>query len=129
MLAGQLPFHAETMPTLIMKQITEVPKPLNQVRSDVPRELSDALARALSKDPAARYGSMSEFGAAIPQIGGATDGASSGRRRPTATELARFPGAQMPAWREPAGLSGGDRLSRVVGSGSFVGPRRPRTAA
>ncbi len=129
MLAGQLPFHAETMPTLIMKQITEVPKPLNQVRSDVPRELSDALARALSKDPAARYGSMSEFGAAIPQIGGATDGASSGRRRPTATELARFPGAQMPAWREPVVLSGIIGFLLSIGLYSVIGPRAAITTA
>lgn len=107
MLAGQLPFHADSMSTLIMKQITEVPKPVIQLRPDVPRELSDALARALSKDPQARFGSMAEFAAAIPVMGAHPGGAaSSGRRRPTATERARFPGARMPSWREPAVLLG-----------------------
>src|SRR5207248_11044225 len=105
MLAGQLPFQADTMPTLIMKQITEVPKPVIAIRSEVPRELSDALARALSKDPEARFASMEEFAAAIPNIGGVMTSAPR-KRRPTATEMARFPGAQMPGWRDPLVIGG-----------------------
>jgi serine/threonine-protein kinase len=105
MLTGQLPFDADTMPSLIMKQIVEVPKPVAEVRPGVPRELSDALARALSKDPATRFPTMEEFAAAIPHAGGAPS-AAMGRRRPTATELARFPGAQIPSWREPLVIGG-----------------------
>jgi serine/threonine-protein kinase len=126
MLAGRLPFQADTMSTMILKQITETPKPVHQVRTDVPRELSDALARALSKDPNARFANMGEFAAAIPHVGMPSGGVSStGRRRPTATELARFPGARMPSWREPAVLIG---VVGFIASIAFYPMVRPRAA-
>jgi hypothetical protein len=124
MLAGQLPFQADTMSTLIMKQITEVPKPLITVRPDVPRELSDALARALSKDPASRFNTMEEFAAAIPHMGQGPASASR-RRRPTSTELARFPGALMPSLREPVVLLG---ALGVIASIALFAPSSPRAA-
>jgi tRNA A-37 threonylcarbamoyl transferase component Bud32 len=102
MLAGQLPFQADSMPTLIMKQIAEIPKPVIELRPDTPRQLSDALARALSKDPNARFASMEEFAAAIPTFGSqGSEAAAQRRRRPTATEIARFPGATIPSWHNP----------------------------
>ena len=114
MLAGQPAFQADSMPTLIMKQIAEVPKPVIERRPDAPRELSDTLARALAKDPAARFQSMAEFAAAIPTFGAhAASPGASGRRRPTATELARFPGATLPSWKEPLVLLGA--LGLVLG--------------
>ena len=126
MLAGRLPFQADTASTMILKQITETPKPVHQVRADVPRELSDALARALSKDPNARFANMGEFAAAIPHVGGSGGGGSNaGRRRPTATELARFPGARMPSWREPAVLLG---IIGFIASIALYPTVRPRAA-
>jgi tRNA A-37 threonylcarbamoyl transferase component Bud32 len=129
MLVGRLPFEAETMPSLIMKQITEVPKPIIELRSDVPRDLSIALAKALSKDPAARFASMEEFAAAIPRFGSGGGAGTTGRPRPTATELARFPGAIMPSWKSPAALLGVLALVAAVVLSMLSRPRGPIAAA
>ena len=61
-----------------------------------------SIARALSKDPNARFASMEEFAAAIPTFGSQGGGGGQPRRRrPTATEIARYPGAIRPSWRAP----------------------------
>ncbi len=70
MLAGVLPFEGKTPQEVIVQQITTTPRPIIEVMPAVPEELSAALARALQKDPARRYGSMEEFASAL----GAGDG-------------------------------------------------------
>jgi hypothetical protein len=121
-----LPFDADSMQTMILKQITEVPKPVVALRPDVPRQLSDALARALMKDPAARFQTMEEFVAAIP-VGGGEPPRSSVRRRPTETEISRFPGAARLSWREPLALFG--IVSVLVIIGLTWWNREPREVA
>ena len=124
MLAGRSPFDADTMAGLIMKQITEVPKPIAAARPDVPRELSDALARALSKNPSSRFATLEEFAAAIPRIG-VTSGPSQGRRRPTAAELSAFAGSAMPSWAQPMVLLG---IAAIVVAAVLFGFAHPRAA-
>ena len=62
LVAGQRPFDG-LFPGLLHAAITtSEPKPLEVVRGDVPRELSDAVARMLAKDPADRMSSVRELG-------------------------------------------------------------------
>ncbi len=128
MLIGRSPFDADTMAGLIMKQITEVPKSVSSVRSDVPRELSDALGRALSKNPASRFATLEEFAAAIPRIGVGT-GAASGRRRPSASEMAAFAGSTRPSFTEPLLLLGVLGIVITALIFSFAHPRAAAAAA
>jgi serine/threonine-protein kinase len=54
-LAGELPFHAPTVPGILMKQITERPPLLTDKRPDCPEDLAAAVMRCLEKDPEERW--------------------------------------------------------------------------
>ncbi len=55
MLSGELPFNAPTVAGILMKHITEPAPLLHERFSDVPEDLSLAVARCLEKDPENRW--------------------------------------------------------------------------
>ncbi|RME71064.1 MAG: serine/threonine protein kinase, partial [Planctomycetota bacterium] len=55
LLAGRLPFVADTPAALIYKHAYEDPPPIEQINPDVPPFLAEIVTRMLAKDPAARY--------------------------------------------------------------------------
>ena len=55
MLVGELPFHAPTVPGILMKQITERAPLLTDKRPDCPEDLAAAVMRCLEKDPEDRW--------------------------------------------------------------------------
>ncbi len=57
MLSGELPFNAPTVAGILMKHITEPAPLLHEKFSDVPEDLSLAVARCLEKDPENRWAS------------------------------------------------------------------------
>jgi serine/threonine-protein kinase len=61
MLAGKSPFVGATPQAIAAAQFTSAPTPLIQVRPDVPRQVSDAITKALAKDPESRFASAAEF--------------------------------------------------------------------
>ena len=61
MLAGELPFQASNMPTMLMKHLSERPRPLRDVRADLPENLIYAIDRALEKSRESRWPSAAEF--------------------------------------------------------------------
>ncbi|HEY0974308.1 MAG TPA: serine/threonine-protein kinase [Solimonas sp.] len=61
LLAGSLPFQAESMATLMFKIANEPHAPMQVVRPDLPPEVSAAIDRALHKDAEQRYARGSEF--------------------------------------------------------------------
>ncbi len=63
MLAGRRPFTADTAPGLVNTILNHEPPPLAAIRSDVPSGFEEIIARALAKDPAARYPSAREMAA------------------------------------------------------------------
>ena len=65
MLVGQLPLVADTVHGLMYMHIYEMPTPARDVRPDLPAHVSDALQRALAKDPDQRFPSMEAFAAAL----------------------------------------------------------------
>lgn len=60
LLNGKSPFAASTPQRVLAAVLTQEPKPLVEVRPDVPRSLSELVMRCLSKDPAERPGSARE---------------------------------------------------------------------
>jgi tRNA A-37 threonylcarbamoyl transferase component Bud32 len=108
MLAGRPPFEANSVQALLMKQITEVPRPVHEVRPDVPDEVSQPLSRALSKDPAARFASMTEFAAALGPVGrtAAEPGLTMRRRMPDLATRAREAQSTIARWWMPAIAAG-----------------------
>ena len=55
MLAGRLPFQANTTPAMLMKHVSETPMPLRAVRPDAPLALVEILERCLAKRPQDRW--------------------------------------------------------------------------
>jgi serine/threonine-protein kinase len=55
MIAGELPFRANSSASMMMKHISEHPVPLAAKRPDAPRELLEAVERALAKHPEDRW--------------------------------------------------------------------------
>jgi serine/threonine protein kinase len=61
MLAGVVPFSAETPLALAMKQVTESPRPLREIVPSLPEELERVVDHALTKNAAARPANANEF--------------------------------------------------------------------
>jgi hypothetical protein len=67
MLAGSKPFDAESMHAVLYKIMQEDPRPLTEAVPGTPSELSQAVARALAKNPEERFQDASQMVAAIRQ--------------------------------------------------------------
>src|SRR5438477_956261 len=65
MLAGVPPFDGESAQSILMKQATATPVPIQQRRSDVPPTLAVVVGRALAKDPAERFQTAEELSRAL----------------------------------------------------------------
>jgi serine/threonine protein kinase len=67
MLTGEVPFDDQSLPAVLVKHMSEAPAPPSQRRPDL--AISPALEaialRCLAKDPAARYATADELGAAL----------------------------------------------------------------
>lgn len=70
MLAGQPPFHAETITQLIVVIATRPPPHVRDVRPDVPKDLDAAIVRGMAKKAADRFANLGEFARAIAPFGG-----------------------------------------------------------
>jgi len=68
MLVGDPPFDG-TPRELLHKHLLEPPQPMDELKIDVPAELAAVVYRCLEKDPARRYGDMTEL---IRALGGVT---------------------------------------------------------
>lgn len=55
LLAGETPFKASNTPAMLVKHVSESPRPLAMLRPDVPPVLAHAIARALAKKPDDRW--------------------------------------------------------------------------
>ena len=67
-LTGQKLFPSESLPTLIMKQVEELPPDPRTLAPDVPPALAQAILRALSKEPAERFATAHEFAQALERV-------------------------------------------------------------
>ena len=65
MIGRQCPFTGDSAHTILYRHIHETPKPIAELRPDVPPHLAEAVAIALAKDPADRFAKMEEFARAI----------------------------------------------------------------
>jgi protein kinase-like protein len=71
MLAGRVPFQAETTVGLLLAHVHEAPPPIDELRPDCPREICDAVMRMLAKDPEERW---PDIETAVHALGGAPIG-------------------------------------------------------
>ena len=67
MLAGEPPFTGRTAQAILARRLTEPVPPLRAVRESVPVHVEQAINRALSKSPADRFATASQFAEALAQ--------------------------------------------------------------
>ena len=65
MLAGQPPFHSRTTQATLARHLTDTMPSIRSVRSSVPIALEQVIAQALSKSPADRPNTVSQFAEAL----------------------------------------------------------------
>ena len=130
MLAGQVPFEAESTLALLHKIAYDPPPPLRQARPGLPAEVEGVVVRGLAKEPGDRYGSVSAFVDALEQ---AYRGAKAGEAvsRP---EVVAPPGRIQTKVLEPAVEPGHstapppvqpDVATRAVEPSAIPGPAAP----
>jgi len=68
MLAGQLPFRADSMPTLMLRIAQDAHPPIRTMRPGLPAGLDEFFDRALAKDPSARFDSGAACAQALRDI-------------------------------------------------------------
>ncbi|MFP4394989.1 MAG: serine/threonine-protein kinase, partial [Anaerolineales bacterium] len=61
MLSGAVPYKADSTLALLFKVVNEPLPPIRQVKPELPEAVESVLQRALAKDPAARYSSVTAF--------------------------------------------------------------------
>jgi serine/threonine-protein kinase len=73
MLAGETPFKASNTPAMLVKHVSETPRPLLSLRPDVPPSLAYAISRALAKKPEERWPDAGAFRDALASTAVAAD--------------------------------------------------------
>ncbi|WP_320670722.1 protein kinase domain-containing protein [Patulibacter defluvii] len=81
MLAARLPYEADSLAELALKQQREAPPLLDQLNAEVPPELGLVVDRALSLDPGMRYASAEAYASAIEDGAFGGDGEDDARTR------------------------------------------------
>ena len=92
MLVGETPFKAANTPAMLVKHLSEAPRPVRERRPDAPDALAAAIDRALAKKPEERWASAGAFRDAL---------------------LAAGPAAPPPKAGAPAPSPNGDRLDTL----------------
>ena len=97
MLSGQTLFSHASLPMLVLAITNETPRPLIELREDVPEPLARLVARMLHKKPSERPKSMEEVRTALaafagidgaPRLSGPVPAAGPAQTTPFATEMA-----------------------------------------
>jgi serine/threonine protein kinase len=70
MLAGEVPFMADSPTDVMLKHVQEPPPPILSVRNDLPTEVENIVQRALAKQPVQRFQSATDLSDALKRIGG-----------------------------------------------------------
>jgi serine/threonine-protein kinase len=68
LLTGQVPFLADTVTQLTAMVLSEPPRPIHALRSNVPEELVRVIERCMQKDPNQRFQTVAQVAAALQRF-------------------------------------------------------------
>jgi len=114
MLTGRLPFTGSNSMALLLKHVTERPRPIADLRPDAPRALREAIERALMKAPEDRWPTAAALRDALTP-----DKVPGASWRAEHREPVRY-ASPLPASRRPGSPA-------VDGRADLPAPRRPRS--
>jgi hypothetical protein len=73
LLTRRLPFEADSLPDLCLKVSREPPRPIEELRDDLPAELVEVISRCMERDPEKRFADAAALGTALaPFVGNAS---------------------------------------------------------
>ena len=106
MLTGELPFNAASTPAMLVKHISERPRPVSDRREGIPPDLARAVMLMLEKDPSNRFASARDLVTAldtgvVPELPARDEDASSTSGSAPRYDVAPARLAQLPADAEP----------------------------
>jgi serine/threonine-protein kinase len=125
MLSGELPFQATNTPSMLMKHISDTPRPLRERRRDLPPLLVAAVERAMAKRPQDRWDDAASFRDAIAAVERGVAGLPSS----SAPSRDAGRGPERDAAREPTAAPGVDELQRLSAAWQRPAPRVDGIAA
>src|SRR5690348_15787583 len=129
MLAGRLPFAADSVMAIMYAHFNEVPAPVTNLRPEVPAGLAGAVMRMLEKEPGKRWPSLE---AALAAVGGAPLAHDDPIRTHLVTLAAAGAASQLakristPVSPMPAVKSGAGKTSNIAALS--IAPRRTTIA-
>jgi serine/threonine protein kinase len=127
LLSGALPFAAESVTHLIAMVLSESPRPIREIRADVPDELGRVIRRCLEKEPAARFASVAALAAALERFAPADSRGLASRIARISSGSRPFP-SELAATAAPPGASSGTTANWSAKT-SLAGPSRGRLVA
>ena len=68
LLTQRWPFHAEALPELCLKVVSDPPQSLHELRPELPMEVVRVVERCLEKDPQDRYANAAELSSALEPL-------------------------------------------------------------
>ena len=135
LLTGRLPYEANSLSELALKQQRQPPPPADELNPQVPPELADAVGLALSLDKEERLANASLFAEAIGAGARGVEPAAAARARnvggtaATRVLTGRGPGAATAATRVGPAPATGARGPATGARGPATGARGPATGA
>jgi len=131
LLAGEVPFHSETVTELAIRVATEPTPPMRALRRDTPPALERVVMRCLEKTPERRFQNVAELAAALVAFGSRRAAASlekiQGTLQPTPgrAPLASLPDAPsgpstLAAWQSASTAKRGGKTALAIAAGAVV---------
>ncbi|MCA1727292.1 MAG: protein kinase [Actinobacteria bacterium] len=114
MLTGAPPFDHETPVATAMAHVRETPRPVREVRPEVPPDLAAIAEACLAKDPADRPGSANVLARELREAAGGTAAGAVAGPEATTQAIRRDPTDVLPAAIIGTSAAGGERLRRAV---------------
>jgi serine/threonine-protein kinase len=68
LLTGKRPFNADSIATLLLRITQDAPKPVGELRADIPASLRRVIARSLNKQPDKRFQNGRELAEALSRV-------------------------------------------------------------
>jgi serine/threonine-protein kinase len=129
-LSGRLPYEAQSLTELALKQQRELPPPLDELNPEVPPQLAVAVERALSLDPRDRHSDAEAYRQAVMD-GARGVGPTEVTHALPATEATRAlrPGTEATSVARPATQPRQARVPRNPRAAPPAPPAGPRTSA
>ncbi|HLV65830.1 MAG TPA: serine/threonine-protein kinase, partial [Polyangiaceae bacterium] len=126
LVSGAVPFEAETMPQLCGVILQEPPRPLRQVRPDLPEAFEHIVLKCLEKDRNLRYQDVAELAAALSAFAPTSTSPERiarivGARLPVGLPVSAIANAPAPARKPP--LLVADTANRSTWARTFTGSR------